>query len=71
MRKLGHFQYECPSWDKEDNCVELGEEEEMLRMVYLEINEGKRNYVWFLHSSYSNHICGDKAQCCDLNESFW
>ena len=27
--KLGHFQYECPSWDKEANYAELGEEEEM------------------------------------------
>jgi hypothetical protein len=25
--KLGHFQYECLSWDKEANYAELGEEE--------------------------------------------
>ncbi|CAL9005605.1 unnamed protein product, partial [Prunus brigantina] len=34
--KLGHFQYECPSHDKEANYAELGEEEEeeMLLMSY-------------------------------------
>ncbi|XP_022883194.1 uncharacterized protein LOC111399946 [Olea europaea var. sylvestris] len=26
--KLGHFQSDCPSWDKEANYAELGEEEE-------------------------------------------
>ena len=28
--KLGHFQYECPEWEKEANYVELEEEEELL-----------------------------------------
>ncbi|KAK0604649.1 hypothetical protein LWI29_017831 [Acer saccharum] len=40
--KLGHFQYECPSWDKEANYAELGEEKEMLLMSYVEMNEAKR-----------------------------
>jgi len=58
--KLGHFQYECPSWDKEANYTKLGEEEEMLLMSYVEMNEAKREYVWFLDSGCSNHMRGDK-----------
>jgi transposase InsO family protein len=68
--KLGHFQSECPSWDKEANYAELGEEEEMLLMSYVELNEAKREDVWFLDSGCSNHICGDKNSFCDLNENF-
>ena len=41
--KLGHFQYECTSWDKEANFVELGEEEEeMLLMSYVDMNGAKK-----------------------------
>ncbi|TXG72550.1 hypothetical protein EZV62_001129 [Acer yangbiense] len=68
--KLGHFQYECPSWDKEANYAELGEEEEMLLMSYVEMNEAKREDVWFLDSGCSNHMCGDKTFFCELNENF-
>jgi len=68
--KLGHFQYECPSWDKEANYTELGEEEEMLLMSYVEMNEAKGEDVWFLDSRCSNHMCGDKNFLCDLNENF-
>nr|CAN76379.1 hypothetical protein VITISV_017862 [Vitis vinifera] len=68
--KLGHFQYECPSWDKEANFSELGEEEVMLLMSYVEINEAKKEDVWFLDSGCSNHMCGDKTLFCDFNECF-
>lgn len=68
--KLGHFQYECPSWDKEANYVELGEEEEMLLMSYVEMNDAQREDVWFLDSRCSNHMCGDKKIFCELNEDF-
>jgi hypothetical protein len=68
--KLGHFQYECSSWDKEANYTELGEEEEMLLMSYVEMNEAKGEDVWFLDSGCSNHMCGDKNFLCDLNENF-
>lgn len=68
--KLGHFQYECPSFDKEANYAELDENEEMLLMSYVEQNEASREDVWFLDSGCSNHMCGDKALFSDLNESF-
>nr|DAD41107.1 TPA_asm: hypothetical protein HUJ06_015430 [Nelumbo nucifera] len=68
--KLGHFQYECPSWDKEANYAEVGEEEAMLLMSYVETNEAKKEDVWFLDLGCSNHMCGDKALFCDFTESF-
>eukprot|EP00257_Ricinus_communis_P013312 XP_015570725.1 uncharacterized protein LOC107260781 [Ricinus communis] len=40
--KLGHFQYECPSWDKEANYAEFDENEELLLMAYVEMNNAKR-----------------------------
>lgn len=33
--KLGHFQYECPTWEKEANYAELDDHEEMLLMAYV------------------------------------
>ncbi|CAL5425341.1 unnamed protein product [Camellia sinensis] len=68
--KLGHFQSECPSWDKEANYAELGEEEEMLLMSYVEMTGARREDVWFVDSGCSNHMCGDKSLFCDLNEDF-
>jgi hypothetical protein len=68
--KLGHFQSECPSWDKEANYVELGEEEEMMLILYVKMNGVKKRDVWFLDSGCSNHMCGDKSLFTDLNESF-
>ncbi|KAL6313003.1 hypothetical protein AAG906_012471 [Vitis piasezkii] len=40
--KLGHFQYECPSWEKSANYAEFVEEEEMLL-----INHMCGNRQWF------------------------
>lgn len=68
--KIGHFQYECPSWDKEAHYAELDEEEELLLMAYVEMHEAKREDAWFLDSGCSNHMCGDKYVFSDLNESF-
>ncbi|KAA8539224.1 hypothetical protein F0562_025916 [Nyssa sinensis] len=53
--KLGHFQSECPSWDKEANYIELGGEEQMLLMSYVEMNSAQREDVW----SYEEHIMVD------------
>ncbi|XP_004298385.1 PREDICTED: uncharacterized protein LOC101315335 [Fragaria vesca subsp. vesca] len=36
---LGHFQYECPKWNKEANYAELEEEDELLLMSYVELHE--------------------------------
>ncbi|KAI9160606.1 hypothetical protein LWI28_009895 [Acer negundo] len=68
--KLGHFQYECPSWDKEANYAELDEKEKMLLMSFVELNEARRGDVWFLDSGCSNHMCGDKTLFSSFNESF-
>ncbi|KAL2524194.1 Retrovirus-related Pol polyprotein from transposon TNT 1-94 [Abeliophyllum distichum] len=68
--KLGHFQYECPTWDKEANYAELDDEEEMLLMSYVEMHETNRENAWFLDSGCSNHMCGDKDVFSELDESF-
>ena len=68
--KLGHFQYKCPSWDKEANYIELGEEEEMLLMSYVDMNHARREDVWFLDSWFSNHMYGDKSLFHVINENF-
>ncbi|XP_061996268.1 uncharacterized protein LOC133714197 [Rosa rugosa] len=48
--KLGHYQYECPTWNKEVNYTELNEEDEMLLMSYVELCKAKREDAWFLDS---------------------
>ena len=67
---FGHFQYECPRWDKQANYVEIGEEEEMVLMSYVEMNDARRGDVWLLDSGCSNHMSGDKTLFSDLNENF-
>lgn len=59
--KLGHFQYECPTWGKEANYAEMDEQEEMLLMAYVEMNGAMREHLWFLDSGCSNHMCGDRS----------
>lgn len=39
-------------------------------MSYMEMNEVRKEDVWFLDLEYNNHMCGDKALFCDLNERF-
>ncbi|KAA8519314.1 hypothetical protein F0562_013570 [Nyssa sinensis] len=67
---LGHFQYECPQWNKEANYTEVSEEDEMLLMSYVESHEVKRNDAWFLDSGCSNHMCGNRGMFINLDESF-
>jgi len=67
--KLGHYQYECPSKEKEANYAEA--QEEMLLMAYEKNNQARRKDVWFLDSGCSNHICGKKEFFSDLNEEFY
>lgn len=68
--KLGHFQYECPDWEKKANYVELDEEEELLLMSYVEANNSKEEAVWFLDSGCSNHMTGNKQWFVKLDEQF-
>ena len=58
--KLGHFQYECPNWEKCANYAKIDEEEEMLLMSYVESDNSKREAVWFIALGCSNHMCGNK-----------
>lgn len=69
-RKLGHFQYECPTTDKETNYAELNNEEEILLMSHVELFDNPREDAWFLDSGCSNHMCGDKAMFCEIDEEF-
>lgn len=39
-------------------------------MSYVEMNEARREDVWFLDSGCSNHMCGEKTMFCDLDESY-
>jgi hypothetical protein len=66
--KLGHFQWECPSKEKEANYAET--QEEMLLMAYVEMNNVSIEDLWFLDSGCSNHMCGKKEYFSDLNEKF-
>ncbi|RVW26193.1 hypothetical protein CK203_107690 [Vitis vinifera] len=66
----GHFQYECPSWEKSANYVEFDEEEEMLLMSYVEVNNSKRENVWFLDSGCNNHMCGNRQWFSNIDEAF-
>ena len=68
--KLGHFQYECPSWEKAANYVEADKEDEVLLMAYIEPNDAKREGVWFLDSGCSNHMSGKKQWSVDFDERF-
>jgi hypothetical protein len=70
--RLGHFQYECPSWNKEVNYAkDIDEEEEMLLISYVEENRAKGRDAWFLDSGCSNHMCGDRTMFSWLDDSFW
>ena len=68
--QLGHFRYECPSWNKEANYAKLDEEEEMLLMSYVELYKGRREDAWFLDSGCSNHMSGDQTMFNELDEKF-
>lgn len=42
----------------------------MLLMSYVELNQSRREDVWFLDSGCSNHMCENKKWFLDLNEEF-
>ena len=66
--KLGHFQWECQSKEKETNYAET--QEEMLLMVYVNMNKANREDMLFLDSGCSNHMCGKKEYVSDFDGSF-
>lgn len=68
--KLGHYQYECPSWDKDVNFAEFDEEEELLLMSYVEMANANNEEAWFLDSGCSNHMTGDKSAFKEMDGAF-
>jgi len=65
--KLGHFQYECPSWENGANYTEIDEREELLLISYVELNHAKRKEVWFFDSGCNNHMSRNKEWFLDLD----
>nr|DAD19456.1 TPA_asm: hypothetical protein HUJ06_020919 [Nelumbo nucifera] len=65
---LGHFQYECPNWEKGVYYAEL--DEEMLLMAQMDLHNSKTGTMWFLDSGCSNHMTGDRQWFLHLDESF-
>jgi len=69
--KLGHFQYECPNWEKKANYAELKEEEEdkeLLLVAYEELHQTIHEEVWFLDSGCRNHMTGNKEWLTKMEE---
>ncbi|CAJ2672444.1 unnamed protein product [Trifolium pratense] len=67
--KLGHFQYECPDWERNAHYAELNESEEILLMAHAEHDE-KSVELWFLDSGCSNHMTGNKKWFTDIDEQY-
>lgn len=68
--QLGHYQYECPDWEKQANYAENVEEEELLLMSYVDFSQTKGEEAWFLDSGCSNHMTGNKEWFSELDEGF-
>ena len=68
--RIGHYQYECPEWDRKANFVEFDNDEELLLMAYVEKYKATRDEIWFLDSGCSNHMSGNREWFSELNESF-
>ena len=68
--KLGHFQYECPSYAHYAKYAEPDEDQEMLLMSYVETHNSKREKVWFLDSGCRYHMSEDKQWFMELDQSF-
>ncbi|XP_047150625.1 uncharacterized protein LOC124822641 [Vigna umbellata] len=62
--KLGHFQYECPTWQNANYVEaevqdEIKEEDELLLMAYVDHKQGKEEN-WFPDSRCSNHMSANE-----------
>lgn len=68
--KLGHYQFECPSAEKQANYVEFNEEEELLLMAHVELKGSKMEDLWFLDSGCSNHMTGTKKWFSEMDKNF-
>lgn len=68
--KLGHFQYECPDWEKNAHYAELDETEEMLLMAHAELDDKTNDELWLLDSGCSNYMTGNKQWFTDIDEDY-
>ncbi|GAA0154298.1 hypothetical protein LIER_12323 [Lithospermum erythrorhizon] len=66
---LGHFQYECPRWNKEAHYAELEDEDDFLLMARIEEEESKK-CVWYIDSGCNNHMCKDESMFTSLDKTF-
>lgn len=53
---LGHYQYECPNWEKKAHYAEMNDEDAMLLMAHVDVKQSKKEGIWFLDSGCSNHV---------------
>jgi len=71
--KLGHFQYECPTWEKKINYAEVEDaveqEDELLLMAHVDVKQQKED-EWFLDSGCSNHMSGNREWFSKLDENY-
>ncbi|GAA0163300.1 hypothetical protein LIER_19199 [Lithospermum erythrorhizon] len=68
--QLGHFQYECPNWDKEANYAMIDEDDDLLLMAQIDSGNSSTGNVWFLDSGYSNHVCNNEELFTSLDKTF-
>lgn len=67
--RLGHFQYECPTWDGKVNYADVDDEkDDVLLMAFTE--DYQKHEAWFLDSGCSNHMSGNKAWFSTFDENF-
>ena len=68
--KIGHFQYECPNKETKTKTHYAKASGEILLMARANVKEASKENLWFLDSSYNNHMCGKKELFSRLDESF-
>ncbi|XP_006595346.1 uncharacterized protein [Glycine max] len=71
--RYGHYQSECQTNLNKDNREKTNfveKEEEVSLLMVCHVKEETQQNMWYLDTSCSNHICGDKMMFSDLDETF-
>ncbi|KAD3068893.1 hypothetical protein E3N88_36773 [Mikania micrantha] len=71
-QQMGHYQFECPQWNKGVNYAEFDDTEELVLMAKEEKEDQETtecNGYWFLDSACSNHMTGTKEWFTELDEN--
>ncbi|GAA0170740.1 hypothetical protein LIER_24938 [Lithospermum erythrorhizon] len=66
---MGHFQNECPRWEKETHYASIDEEDDLLLMAEIE-EESNKQGVWYIDYGCSNHMCRDKKLFVTMDKTF-